>query len=326
MKFYQANSIGDLLSHKLLLRPCRLKGLVHSLFSAVINIECDGELITVGKKRIKNGPYNILLPASTGKLNCYGIKQGDQVYISRHELVLPGLLKIDLNNAKIWSSDWRSFQPNLKRSFQQLPGVKKIVLETGNLQGLGLLLKMDFLELSKSKEVIRKILKEVLSKVILDLNQENLLNLAIPKIVKIREDLLQGSENFWDRIKQLIGLGPGLTPAGDDFIAGFLLACRYLEFINFLKLPKLDLESFKTEVKSRTNLISTMSIILAIGGRPSEIIGDLIYNFFSCKNDEIIRNILQLIELGCTSGTDILTGILLALDFSKNLLRENSKI
>lgn len=79
------------------------------------------------------------------------------------------------------------------------------------------------------------------------------------------DDLAAIAENFSEtRLARLCGLGPGLTPAGDDFITGWLTAARYTN----VEEHALSAERFKNEWRPEsTTWFSRCMIEDATGGK-----------------------------------------------------------
>lgn len=101
----------------------------------------------------------------------------------------------------------------------------------------------------------------------------------------------------------LIGLGPGLTPAGDDFVGGALIALRAFgqhalaDRIARWALPLAG---------ERTNRISRAHLECAAQGEGHEALHDLLFSF----DDKHLR---RLARIGHSSGMDAAAGALLAL-------------
>lgn len=97
---------------------------------------------------------------------------------------------------------------------------------------------------------------------------------------------------------EMIGLGHGLTPSGDDYIVGIMVAY----YVQNDKIPYI----FKKIVEmahKKTNLISYNYILNAYNRLFKEEIIDLIYDL---ENREKIE---KLISFGSSSGQDIIYGI-----------------
>jgi hypothetical protein len=101
----------------------------------------------------------------------------------------------------------------------------------------------------------------------------------------------------------LIGLGPGLTPAGDDFVGGAMIALRHFghaalaDRIAAWALPL---------ARTNTNRISRAHLECAAQGEGHEALHDLL-----CTFEE--KHLERLARIGHTSGLDAAAGALLAL-------------
>ena len=101
----------------------------------------------------------------------------------------------------------------------------------------------------------------------------------------------------------LIGLGSGLTPAGDDFVGGAMIALRAYghqalgDRVAAWALPL---------AKDRSSRISRAHLECAAEGEGHEALHDLL-----CTGDE--KHLEQLAGIGHTSGLDAAAGALLAL-------------
>lgn len=102
----------------------------------------------------------------------------------------------------------------------------------------------------------------------------------------------------------LIGLGPGLTPAGDDFVGGAMIALRSFgraELADRLAAWALPL------AKQRTNRISRAHLESAAAGEGHEALHALLGSFDA-------KHLEALGRIGHTSGLDAAAGALLTLD------------
>src|SRR4029079_8289987 len=116
---------------------------------------------------------------------------------------------------------------------------------------------------------------------------------------------------------RLLGLGPGLTPSGDDLLGGALIALR------FLQLDQLWAELWAiiaSQMDARTHPISRAHLRAAAEGHcaPS------LTAFLRAVTTRNIANLLDAIQgvtkLGHTSGWDILAGMVVVLrSFSRKI-------
>lgn len=119
----------------------------------------------------------------------------------------------------------------------------------------------------------------------------------------------QNKELFNYNVDNLLGLGFGLTPSGDDFLVGFLSASHFFEDIPpfgfFLKNVGIDY--------LKTNFISAEYLRYSIVGRISEVITNAIVSVSEKRSDAKFW-LTNLINIGATSGYDTLLGILTAME------------
>jgi len=120
---------------------------------------------------------------------------------------------------------------------------------------------------------------------------------------------LQNKELFNYNVDKLLGLGFGLTPSGDDFLAGFLSASHF-----FSELQPFDFFLKNTEINySKTNFISAEYLRYARAGRISEVIANTVISV-SEKKSTVEFWLTNLVNIGDTSGYDTLLGILTAME------------
>lgn len=121
-------------------------------------------------------------------------------------------------------------------------------------------------------------------------------------------------ENALKESKSILGLGNGLTPSGDDILAGILsvlydlgnAGLKQTDWISCFSTPLLSLS------KTKTNLISAALLSAAAQGEIDETLDDIIFSLLNGNSptQEMWQNLKT---FGHTSGFDGLVGILLAL-------------
>jgi hypothetical protein len=111
----------------------------------------------------------------------------------------------------------------------------------------------------------------------------------------------------------LIGLGPGLTPAGDDFLGGLFFAAWQLQasYPGAFALDWRAVGELLAWAGARTNRISHALLVdLARGEGPAPL-HDLIGLLLAGRGeDEIARAAQSVAAIGHTSGGDLLAGVL----------------
>jgi len=114
----------------------------------------------------------------------------------------------------------------------------------------------------------------------------------------------------------LAGLGPGLTPAGDDFLLGLMAGLR--TWHQFLARKGLSVEEACQAIygaaAGRTNLLSTALLRSAREGMFGEAWHELLAALRQGKAAEVRRAADRILGFGETSGADALNGFLAVLN------------
>ncbi len=127
-------------------------------------------------------------------------------------------------------------------------------------------------------------------------------------------------------LAQLVGLGIGLTPSGDDFIIGALAIGRALA------LPEAvdGLTSAMDGLAQKTTLVSRHYLMSAVRGRFSKNVLDVVKFLFDDEDSSSVRKLTaaceSLLNHGSTSGTDTLAGMLAMLEACSRRLDESAVV
>jgi len=114
----------------------------------------------------------------------------------------------------------------------------------------------------------------------------------------------------------LIGLGPGLTPSGDDFVGGLLFMARHL---NAAYPPEGlwrggDIRGLLARTDMLTTHISHTLLTDLAEGQSHESLHDLAENLVADSQDfDAAAHVLRVAQIGASSGWDMLTGMLAGL-------------
>ncbi len=111
-------------------------------------------------------------------------------------------------------------------------------------------------------------------------------------------------------IVALCGLGPGLTPAGDDWLAGWLLALHLGEDPRGLA----DLGSMVLEAAARTTTLSRAFLACAAAGEADEDWHALLAALASEAHAQLKELTARILGHGATSGGAMLAGFLAGID------------
>jgi len=124
---------------------------------------------------------------------------------------------------------------------------------------------------------------------------------------------------------KLLGLGPGLTPSGDDLLAGLLAVCKWsrrrleedADANRTLALCEAVVEAVVAGAPARTTRLSARLLNYAADGILYDPAMSRAASLFAGRSADVEPAALKLFGLGHTSGTDMAVGILLgaALNF-----------
>ena len=115
-------------------------------------------------------------------------------------------------------------------------------------------------------------------------------------------DLLKG-------VAELKGCGVGLTPSGDDFIAGLLIGLNFLQKLHGHELQ--PVADAVCRAAQGSSLLSNTALELARQGRLFGSMKNVLTGLVSGDALSLRRATQQLLAVGSTSGADLATGFLL---------------
>lgn len=121
----------------------------------------------------------------------------------------------------------------------------------------------------------------------------------------------------WDSIahwgRELVGLGPGLTPAGDDFLGGVLFILHHLHavFPGIMVWNSTKVDELLTWAKDQTHPISYAVLHDLANGEGPEPLHTLVSLLLSSSDLETIRTCINRVRnIGHSSGGEMLSGVL----------------
>ena len=113
---------------------------------------------------------------------------------------------------------------------------------------------------------------------------------------------------------RVLGLGPGLTPSGDDFVGGIFFALAHAPRASWRgDLPAVQAR-MRAAAKTATNVISAALLDDLMAGRSHAALHELLAALQGLQECEIARATQGLLRLGASSGADMLAGLLLTLN------------
>jgi hypothetical protein len=125
-----------------------------------------------------------------------------------------------------------------------------------------------------------------------------------------------------ERSEQLIGLGCGLTPSGDDILSAYLYVLRSAEIV-WQESFDIDWDEVVSRLESRlhrTNPISAAIMLDCAQGDAVDPLHQLVSSLLcGASLEEVVSRIRILVNIGHSSGWDMLVGITAAAMALKNL-------
>jgi hypothetical protein len=141
-----------------------------------------------------------------------------------------------------------------------------------------------------------------------------LLRRARPCAVQLAEGLSQGDTSaLLAGAEPLLGLGPGLTPSGDDFLGGFM-GTALLALPDAAPLLQAAGHEMLRLAQTKTTLLSRAFLAHALRGALAPPLDALLATILEAAGREsVAREAHAATTLGHTSGTDMLAGMVFAL-------------
>ncbi len=260
----------------------RFRGRVHSVFERVVNVEDQGgELYTLASRDLDNAPNTVIV--DTTGFGMTGIAVNDLAVAVDRKLRV-GRIAVLLEGA----TGWKGTLPAYPRADSTLRDNLRIVESRLDRHG-----EADC--------------------VIAHRRGEGAFAHEATAALAHRATLLFGALSRADleaaraHAKAMIGLGPGLTPSGDDFLVGLLAV------LNIAGSPCHALRGVCPDIiagaERSTNAISLAALTKAAEGRVRESIATLIERLMYGAGASLVSSLDRVLAIGSTSGADIVAGI-----------------
>lgn len=291
-----------------------ITGEIHSAFERVFNIKFNDTLVGIARNDVYRSQINMITDVSTDEsMTSLGVRRGVRARIGKNRIIIGSTLKVSVTGTKIWQPSTSVHTPsNPKIISRNLEEVKRKMSSRNIDEGLGQLLGH-----------IDDILEDGISGTY-NLNQ--VAKKALPSIDKLAKGALERNpEKLKDASKGLIGLGLGLTPSGDDMLAGFMIARWWItnSFGTKLNQVKEENTSIKRQMEDKTTLFSKQHLRYAAKGETNEAVENFLKAILKDQMSNINLHIDHVIGMGETSGTDTMFGLLLGLETALKLLNNH---
>jgi len=254
---------------------------LHQFNAAVNLVTHTGQVLSLVAGEKDRGPFSVVvsLPDGTGFRELFSPEAEVR---TRCDGLAIGGLEIDLSAGELWdpSPPWNQIRAAGDQFAAQLPLIGAVIVRS---------------QQNRNNSALPTVSAGLLDAELFDRTG-----------VEFCNDLLDGDEaRSRKSIRRLLGNGQGLTPSGDDFLLGALLAAHI-----FLPQRKLEyfMELVRSEAEDRTTLLSAAWLLAAADGECALCW----HNYFSsitAGNTECIKQTLAgICAQGFSSGYDALQG------------------
>ncbi|MHC6221761.1 oxamate carbamoyltransferase subunit AllH family protein [Arthrobacter sp. MMS24-S77] len=278
-------------------------GKVHSVFDRVINVLApSGQLVALAAQQLDDAPWTIRV--ELGDWSSARVQAGDPVGFSARQICFenPDAPTVALPGAREWFAKKIPLEHLAAEEFQVRSHVLAGLLDEHGVRG-------GILEESEPANAFEEGIAA------------GLRNGCEALVAAIRADQ---PGRIGETALQLLGLGPGLTPAGDDFLSG--LALLAAQPGSRLGGAREVLSAVVGQHSDRTTLLSWTTLRESLHGRARESVLELLSQLFRQRAGspaEFARHLRapvnRALRIGHTSGTDILSGLLAGLRLETEL-------
>ncbi len=276
------------------------RGSVHSVFPRAANLLLGGRLLTLHARETPCAPNGLVLALRANQKPLAGLQPGMICLVERGIITIPAAnLRLDLQQSQPWNP-----RPQLapgscpsKRLQANLALLEACLSAHASADGLAALACLPP-EASLEKASANS----------------RLLHTAWLATQHLLDGITQQRMSLARQgISALLGLGPGLTPSGDDVLTGLIAATLVLG--QAIGQPVTFYHRFSAEALaiaySRTNKLSITWIEYAGRGEVAEHLGRLFEALTQADTALIEHAAHEVLSSGATSGGDILAGIIL---------------
>ena len=270
----------------------RGQGSVVAVFDNSFYIDMGGRLVCIVDDDLPASPLNICIswPRSLSWLAC-GLKCGDRVSVAGRSILVGQSFQFNGSHAQIWRP----------------PASPKDWNQNTLCRGLIALMKAFQLQ-APARSFARFMLQRSEQQPLNNFYTEFREQLKAIRGTTITISHVPAAAN---RLQELVGLGEGLTPSGDDFIGGILIAlvgAGHQESADYIY------STIMPVARQRTNSISVAHLDCASQGLTSLPLHHLLNAVLCGRSIEVGQSAKDINQIGHTSGWDIAAGMLFALE------------
>ena len=260
------------------------------MFKPVSNlINANGQILSIANPRIGNGPFSLIVDIWDFKKL---LTRSSKIVVDKSSLFI-GDVVIEASEAQLWlpSPEWNWINSEIGTLRKYVEVIRNSLIQEAPKDSIALFV-IGEAEHSKMNKLLQR---------------KSLLGVeAVTAALKSPK-----SRDLEDAARILAGLGPGLTPAGDDFLVGVMHALWAL-------LPSEEARSLSEQLAEiavpRTASISANWLEAAARGEAGETWHKLFEAILADDQEQVEAAILRILPTGHTSGADALAGFIHTLE------------
>jgi len=278
------------------LRDLRLAR-VHSVFERVVNLLVgEDRLLTLAHRDADDAPDSVVVDLDSW--SGMGLARGDRVRLHESRIVIESgpaggpcaELVIALDSARHWHGRLPTYTADPTTLRRHLPRARAHLERFGRGVGMG----------PRGSAAVTAL--------------DTALADAFAQATRGLCDAIADGDaaGLHDHVGRLVGLGPGLTPAGDDFLVG-LLAALHLPGGRCAAAGQVG-ACVVACAGRQTHLISTVTLRAAAQGRVRERVIDLCDAMMHGCDASLVEAVQRVLAIGSGSGSEIAAGVLAGFD------------
>ena len=272
------------------------KGTVAAVFKSAFYLETDAGWLCIGGAALAPSSLNLVMNAPAGvDWSASGVQRDAAVRLSENVIRIGNRFSFDVSDVTEWFPDplpeeWdvidleRGLQTLRELAIHRIPeqGLGRFVIPDVEAAGEGTLVRAAQLPIAEARRWLTSAVGGIATNL---------------------------SDSAW--IDRLVGLGPGLTPSGDDFVAGMMIALHALGETEVCRRLWAQSQPY---VEAATNPISYAHLHAASHGEGSEATHRILNAIVAGSPFAIREHLNGIDRIGHSSGWDGLAGLVLVLD------------
>jgi hypothetical protein len=263
---------------------------------------CDNEknIVCIGREMIGKGPFTVLC-SSESVWPDNAVWDTRYLWMRKNQLLLEGVgVTFDLQGASAWKKSLGTMLYSNGHLGKDLQFLVAMAAADAPPESLGYLIPHFFpLEISRTSTELSKLTNSI-HKRFLDVIDE-----VRPQTIFLNTRSVDNL--FAGMLEQLIGLGPGLTPSGDDFLAGVIMG---LYKTGRMADAQYLANHLYRAASNKTTRVSLAFYRALTEGLVTEPFSKLLEIIGSGETELLAIALKQTARMGATSGWDTLAGIL----------------